>query len=1254
VTNDDKKKEEEKHLREVALQNAQGILRERQRIEAELLKAKEELEQKSRDLARSLARLRSIFEATTDGIMATDSAGNISEFNDKFRAMWRLTPELNPPSHHHQVLDFNSQFFEDPATFIGRVDEIYASSPPESYDLLELVDGRVFERFSRVKVVDDRHVGRVWTFRDITEHKRIENALKKQSEWLRITLSSIGDGVITTDAGGRVTFLNPVAESLTGWTTEEARGVLLEQVFQIINEETRESVESPSARALREDCVVGLANHTILIAKDGTETPIDDSAAPIRDEKDHVYGVVLVFRSIVERKESEETLRRSEQQLSDFFENASVGLRLVSAEGVILRANRADLELLGYPEDEYVGRSIADFFVDRGLIDDVFRRLYAGETLRDLEAQMRCKDGSIKHVLIDSSGLWEDGRFVHTRCFTRDVTDQKRAEEVQARLAAIVESSEDAIVGKTIEGRIEAWNAGAERLFGYRPDEAIGQLITLIVPPELEDEEYENLERIRRGERIEHFETVRVTKSGNRIDVSLTISPIRDGTGRVIGASKIARDITVKRQVEFALRRKEAQFRQLADGLPQIVWTARPDGFVDYYNERWYEYSGFSRDAFGDQSWTPILHPDDLQGCLNAFYGSIATGDVYQIEYRFKDFRSGGYRWFLGRAYPVRDEQDRIIRWLGTCTDINDTKTAEERARFLADAGAALAELTDYRSTLQRVAGLAVPYFADWSAVYMRASDGTVRRLGSAHDDPSKLALIQELERRYPARLSDPHGVMKVMRTGESEWAPTIPDQLLEELAQDEEHLRLMRQLELRSFICTPLRSQASTVGVLVFATMAESGRRYDASDLVAAEDLAHRASLAIENARLLVELRKADRRKDEFLAILSHELRNPLAPIRNAVHILRALGQTEPDLHWGTQVIDRQVHQMTRLVDDLLDVSRITRDTIALRKEGVELKTVLNSAIEASQPLIEKWGHELMVNIPEEPIQLDADPARMAQVLSNLLNNAAKYMDEGGKIWVDAEREGDHVSIRVKDAGIGIPAGKLVSIFDMFTQVDRSLERSVGGLGIGLTLVKRLVEMHGGTVVARSDGPGKGSEFIVRLPIGVGAIDDGDGHGPSPGATVAVPAVPAGLRILVVDDSQDAADSLGMLLRMRGNEVQTAHDGLEAVEAAAAFQPDVVVLDIGLPVLNGYEAARRIRTQPGGGSIVLIALTGWGQEEDRNLSQEAGFDHHMTKPVDFGALQRILKEMRVGARGDLRVESGAALDEPPGGEAGL
>jgi two-component system CheB/CheR fusion protein len=374
----------------------------------------------------------------------------------------------------------------------------------------------------------------------------------------------------------------------------------------------------------------------------------------------------------------------------------------------------------------------------------------------------------------------------------------------------------------------------------------------------------------------------------------------------------------------------------------------------------------------------------------------------------------------------------------------------------------------------------------------------------------------------------------------------------------------------------------------------------------------------AIEKAQLAAALTEADRRKDEFIAVLAHELRNPLAPVRNAIEILRATPSPSPRLQWTHDVIDRQVRQLSRLVDDLLDVSRITSGKIELRRERVQLSEAVHIALEGCRPMIERCGHELTVRIPREPIWLDADVARIAQVLSNLLNNAAKYTRPGGHIWLTAERSGWQVAIGVRDNGIGIPPEMLGSIFDMFTQA-AGKDHSQGGLGIGLTLVRRLVELHGGTVEARSEGIGRGSQFVVRLPVS--ATDAANDERVKDEAQ---PANRGARRILVVDDNRDAADSLCMLLASRGHDVRAAYDGLEAVGAAVTFRPDVVLLDIGLPKLSGNDAARRIREARGDG-VLLVAVTGWGQEEDRKRAQEAGFDHHLTKPVDPQAITRLI-----------------------------
>jgi len=388
--------------------------------------------------------------------------------------------------------------------------------------------------------------------------------------------------------------------------------------------------------------------------------------------------------------------------------------------------------------------------------------------------------------------------------------------------------------------------------------------------------------------------------------------------------------------------------------------------------------------------------------------------------------------------------------------------------------------------------------------------------------------------------------------------------------------------------------------------------------------------------ARVLAEesLREADRRKDEFLAMLAHELRNPLAPILNAVSILNRPDLSVEQFEWSRGVIERQVEHLTRLVDDLLDVSRITQGKITLRKEKLDLMKVVGRALETSRPLIDARKHQLTVSIPSETVILNGDLLRLAQVVSNLINNAAKYTDEGGAIWLSAGRVGDEVILRVRDNGMGIPVEELPHVFDLFIQAGRSLDRAQGGLGIGLTLARSIVELHGGRIEALSDGPGRGSEFVIHLPVFSFQPLRGDAlgevHESFMGIEAAAPALSIRRRVLVVDDNADSAESLALALTLEGHDAKLAYDGPGAVEVALAFKPQVALLDIGLPGMNGYELARQLRQRPGGRDMALIALTGYGQAEDRRKSREAGFDHHLTKPVNYDTLVTLINSLNL------------------------
>ncbi|HET7697619.1 MAG TPA: PAS domain S-box protein [Vicinamibacterales bacterium] len=762
-------------------------------------------------------------------------------------------------------------------------------------------------------------------FGDVARAAQI--AAQHRSATLRVTLHSIGDGVITTDTRGRVTGLNAVAESLTGWTHADAVGQPLDAVFRIVNEHTRRAVENPAARALREGIVVGLANHTLLVRRDGVEQPIDDSAAPIRDADGQVSGCVLVFRDVTPQRQME----------------------------------------------------------------------------------------------------------------------RERAGQLQTArtLAAIVDSSDDAIIRKRLDGTIETWNAGAERVFGHRAAEAIGRHISLVIPPERMAEEEQILATLKAGRRVSHFETERIRADGSRIWVSLTISPIADETGAIVAASKIVRDVTARVNAEAERER----FVKLVENSQDFIGLCDLQGVPFFVNRAGLEMVGL--ESLDQARHTPVAEfffPEDRARVLDEFFPRVLREGQGEIEIRFRHFKTGAARWM---AYKVL-----------TLTD----------------------------------------------------------------------------------------------RSG----APTG------------------------------------------FATVSQ-----DVTERKARAD----------------ELIEADRRKNEFLAMLAHELRNPLAPLSNAVQaIQRRRPGDEHTVAVAADILDRQIRQMSRLVNDLLDASRISRGKIELRRERVALRPILEEAIETVRPLVARLEHTLTTSLPPEALYVDGDAGRLSQAIGNLLANAAKFTDKGGHIWLSAGREGDEAVIRVRDSGIGIAPEHLRMLFDMFVQVDTAIERSRDGLGIGLALVKRLVELHGGTVDAHSAGPGRGSEFTVRLAALPAAA-----AGPAPERR-APPAVESmARRVLVVDDSADAAASLAMLLEFEGHETYKAHDGADAVRTAERVRPDIVLMDIGLPVLNGYQACRRIRDHAWGASIVMVAITGWGQEEDREQSHAAGFDLHFVKPVDYEELLRVV-----------------------------
>lgn len=622
-------------------------------------------------------------------------------------------------------------------------------------------------------------------------------------------------------------------------------------------------------------------------------------------------------------------------------------------------------------------------------------------------------------------------------------------------------------------------------------------------------------------------------------------------------------------------RQSEARYRSLVAATAQIVWTTDPDGRVVEDCPAWRAFTGQTYEQWKDWGWLDAIHPDDREHTAQVWERSVGSMTTCQLEYRLRR-DDGEYRWSAARAVPVMDANGDLREWVGMITDITERRQAQD----------ALQESEEKFKLLFQCSPLPKWALEVKTLRFVDVNDAAVKLYGYTREEFLQL---------------------------------TVRD------------VRSLASGEALDALLSPSRRHAPEIDACQHRT--KSGEVLDVevhlSDITLGQERVWLASIIDVTERKKAEeaLAETARRRNEFLAMLAHELRNPLAPIRNAGHVLRLAPDNPAVVRSAAEMVERQTDHLVRLVDDLLDVTRISRGKIEIRPERIELAAIVTHVIDAAEALIQCMEHNVTVALPSQPVYLNADPIRLAQIIGNLLHNACKFTDNRGTIsvTVDVEDGDSHrpeAVIRVRDNGVGLAAEHRSRIFEMFTQVDTSLERSRDGLGIGLTLAKNLVDMHGGTLVAHSEGVGRGSEFVLRLPILI--------EHPAPSRSDPATPVSSATRrtVLIVDDNRDAAVSLAMLLELNGHQTHTAHDGAQAVEAVATLKPDVVLLDIGMPTMNGYEACRRIREAPGGETLTLVALTGWGQAEDRAKSSAAGFDAHLVKPVDIHVIIEMLNSL--------------------------
>lgn len=817
---------------------------------------------------------------------------------------------------------------------------------------------------------------------------------------------------------------------------------------------------------------------------------------------------------------------------------------------------------------------------------------------------------------------------------------ERTVRDSEARKMAMFQTALDCIISIDHEGQIVEFNPAAEQTFGYRREDVLGrELADLIIPPALRDPHRRGLAHyLATGEGPilnRRLDLTAVRADGHEFPVELTVTCIAlDGPPLF---TAYLRDIS-ERQVAERAKAEHLRLTGLRADVRTALGTAQSTRIaLQQCCQALVEHL----DAAFARIWT--VHETEQVLELQASAGMYTHLDGPHSRIRVGEFK-------IGRI--AKSQQPHLTNDVINDPNISDPEWAKREGMIafagypLVIEGRAIGVLALFaRTPLTEGVLTDLGPLADGIAQYIDRKAGDER----LRQNERRFRILVEQVKDYAIFMTDPEGratswnegVQRVLGFAEAEFIgrDIVP---LIFTPEDVENGDAGRELQRAATTGTASddRWMRRKDGSRFFAAGVTTALRDASGKLLGfskvMRDQTDRNRLEQELRQVAADLSEAARRKDEFLAMLAHELRNPLAPIRNGLQILKLADGNPKLLEQARTMMERQLAQMVRLVDDLLDVSRITRNKLELRKERVELSAVVNSAIETSRPLIETCGHNLTVQIPTEPIYLDADLTRLAQVLSNLLNNAAKYTERNGRIWLTAMppsplpsppaggrgqgEGGEEVVITVRDTGVGIPPAMLPKVFDLFTQVERTLDRAQGGLGIGLTLVRRLVEMHGGTVAAHSEGTGQGSTFVVRLPIAVASIDPAAARSEEGRRERLIRR-----RILVVDDNKDAATSLSLLLDLMGNEVRVVHDGESAVVAARQFGPDVILLDIGLPKMNGYEVCRVLRAQPGGDTLVIVACTGWGQEEDRRRSQEAGFNFHMVKPVDPAALEQLL-----------------------------
>lgn len=897
-------------------------------------------------------------------------------------------------------------------------------------------------------------------------------------------------------------------------------------------------------------------------------------------------------------------------------------------EGRVLSWNEGARLLFGYAAGEIIGETFSRLFMPEDVADGIPERelVEAQEKGRaeDVRWHLR-RDGSrfyangVTTALRDEAGILRGFAKVG-----RDATASKQMEDAKSLMVSVADASQDAIFGFDSEGNILTWSRGAEKVYGYSADEAIGMSLAVLVPPERRHEMDTFLDMIKRGEYVKQYETVRQRKDGTTFDASLTISPAKNAVGEITFGSAIVQDISERKATEETLRKSEERFSLVARATTDAVWDWDLATNDLWWNDGVRSLFGYMPDEVipGISWWYEHIHPDDRERVVTGIHNVIDHGgEKWSDEYRF--LRSdGSYATVFDRGFAVQRD-GKPIRMLGAIQDVTPQKTAEERllrrvrqAALGRDVGVALAESDTLPVMLRRcvealVTHLDAAFARVWTldeaeaVLELRASAGMYTHTDGAHGrvPVGKFKIGMIAAERMPHLTN---AVIGDERVADQAWA---------------------EREGMIAFAGYPLVVENHLVGVMAMFSRAQLTD--DTLDALAS--ISNSIALGIvrkraeeERERLIIELREADRLKDEFLAMLSHELRTPMTAILGWSQLIRTHKFDEAGFSRALDVIERNARAQTQLIDDLLDVSRVITGKLRLNVRSVELQTVINSAVDAVRPAAEAKSIRLQTLLDPQAGIISGDPDRLQQVVWNLLTNAVKFTSRGGRVQVRLERVNSHVEIIVSDTGRGISPEFLPLVFDRFRQADQTTTRTIGGLGLGLAIVRQLVELHGGTIAAHSDGTDCGATFTVSLPLlplRVAAHETPERVHPTAhtGTAIGCRAELDGIHVLIVDDEEDTRDMLAVVLSECGAKVTTAFSARDALAKIADAQPDVIISDIGMPNEDGYSLIEQIRVLPPerGGAIPAVALTAYARPEDRVRALRSGFQMHVPKPVE-------------------------------------